>query len=403
MPRFKYRATDSFGKIITGIVESHSTHDLLEQLKNKHLYMIYCRRLRFNHPKIMMLRSQKLNLGLIDLCLHFESMDHSGIPLLEILSDAIHVIKHQKLSQTLLEIRAQVQEGSSLSGALANFPQLFDTIFVQMVKVSEKTGHLYKAFHELAKYLEWEETTKSNLYKAIRYPIFVTTSMLLAFVTLANILLPQLKQFLAATNTCLPWSTQLLFYLSEQCIPILLWTIPVLMTILSLAYFFRYASDRWCLFIDRIVLKVPVLGTCYNQIAYSRFFHCFAITFSSGIDLLHCLELSTESISNRYLVKILTKVRLSIQDGHSIAESFSVSQLASVSTQRLLYAGEATGQLAQFLLRIRNQYEMQVKRKVDTLISSIEPALLLMSGAFLLWIVLAIFHPIYTSLTIMEY
>ena len=97
----------------------------------------------------MMLRSQKLNTYIIDLCLHIESMDHSGIPLLEILEDAIHVIKHQKLSQTLLEIRAQVQEGSPLSEALANFPQLFDTIFVQMVKVSEKTDICIRHFTSL--------------------------------------------------------------------------------------------------------------------------------------------------------------------------------------------------------------------------------------------------------------
>ena len=402
MPKYKLRAVTASGQVTTITYQSLSYAHLLDSLQREGLQLIYARRLFLDVPTWWHKRWTHNKSELIDFCKFAAAMDRSGISLLEILSDGQRVIRNRKMTQVLNEISTRIQEGATLSQALSYFPYVFEPIFIQMVQLGEKTGHLHQAFETIAEHLEWETSTKSQIYTVIRYPIFVTVTLLISLSAFSNFLIPELKIFLISTHASIAWYTSLLFYILENSTDVL-WVILALLTIVvTLLTASRCLSKQQGLWLDRLALQTPLLGTYYTHIVYSHFFHCFASTFSSGIDLLQCLEFSANTVSNRYLANELSKVRLAIQEGSSLAKSFSKIPMCCISKKRLLYAGETTGQLLAFLLRIRDLHATQAKRTMNMLTSSLGPCLLFISGAFLLWIVMAIFQPIYVSLTTME-
>lgn len=402
MPRFKSRSVTVSGIIETTILEASSLQDLLALLQRENVQLIYARRLILDIPPSWQKYWTNFKPELIDFCQFAASMDRAGVALPDILSDARHVVRNKKLAQALLEIRSQVREGASLSQALVNFSYIFDAPFIQMIHISEQTGKLHQAFDQLVEHLKWEVSTKSSLYATIRYPLFVLLTLMMTFAALSNFLLPELKSFLSAAHIQMQWHTRLLFHVFEYGTELFLMLFVLLGLLAGLCAFLRSISQHSRFFFDRLVLRTPFLGTYINHITFARFFHYFASTFSSGIDVLQCLEVSIHFLSNRFLIRELKMIRTLIEAGGSLAESFATSPICCVSTQRLLYAGESTGQLHMFLSRIRDLHEAAAKRKLNFLISNLEPFLLFLAGAFLLWIVMAIFQPIYTSLTLLE-
>ncbi|MEN8235987.1 MAG: type II secretion system F family protein [Pseudomonadota bacterium] len=402
MPRFKFRFVTTSGAIDNAILEAASYQDLLVSLQRENVQLIYARRLVLDVSPFWHKYWTDFKPELIDFCQFAAAMDRAGVALLDILSDARHVVQNKRLAQVLLEIRARIQEGAALSQALALFPYIFDSPFIQMIRISEQTGQLHQAFEHLVEHLEWEVSIKSNLHATLRYPLLVMLTLGVTFVALSNFLLPELQAFLIATQIQTAWHTQLLFYIFEHTADLLLVLFAPLILTTILCAFLRYTSQQFSLFSDRLVLRIPFLGAYLTHIALARFFHYFFSTFAAGIDVLQCLEVAIHFLSNHFLAHELSRVRLAIESGGSLAESFAKSSICCISTQRLLYAGETTGQLQVFLARIRNLHEAQSKRKVKFLIYSLGPCLLLLSGTFLMWIVMAIFQPLYTSFILLE-
>ncbi len=402
MPTYKYRATDDQGIISRGIIDSSTPQDLYNILNNQHLHLISYRHALAHRQLPFMRQRRQLTTELSDLCVHVTHLDQAGIPLLDIIADLITLATHTSLKQALIMIQQQVKEGHRLSQSLENFPHIFDSLFVQMVRCSEQTGHLHQGFSQINHYLNWQKTTRENLTKALRYPCLVGVMIVITFIIMSKFLIPQIQDLLSSLNTTLPQSTKILLSFSQ------IWStafLPLCFAIPGIAIMIfgvRHLSDKWHSKIDHGLLKIPLIGKCYQQICLTYFFHNFTACIAAGLDLLASLDLSGQGLTNSFLAMKIDTIKQGIHNGQCLSQAFKASNIFCPTTYRMLRAGEDSGTLPTVLPHIRDHYESQSRRKVETLVSVIEPTLLSITGLMLLWIIVAVFYPLYSSLNTWE-
>lgn len=397
MPHYLYQAMDAAGELVPGNMEAANVPDLELRLGRMGLDLV----------DYTVTRTRKLALGrrkvtradIINFCFHMEQMTGAGVPILEGLGDLRDSMEqHPRFREIITSLIESIEAGRQLSEALQAHPEVFDRTFTSLVHAGEQSGRITDVFKNLADSLKWQDELAARTRKILTYPLVVAVVVLAVTFFLMIYLVPQLTAFIRNMGNTLPAHTRALIFVSG--IFIHWWHVilaaPVV-ACLALRWRLRRsgaARRRW----DGFLLRVWLLGPVLHKIILARFATYFALMYAAGIPVLECLRLSEGIAGNRAIAEGFRRAAQLIAEGASVASAFQNTGIFPPLVVRMLKVGETTGALDRALRNVSYFYDREVKELTDRAQAMMEPAMTVILGLLLGWIMLSVLGPVYDTI-----
>ena len=396
MERYKYKAYNSKGRPVRGVISAANETDLFNQLQAAGLELASCASIS-GKKSVGLVRKKVKTRDLIQLFIALEQMQSAGVPMLEALGDIRESMDNQTLRDMMTEVHRSVSEGSSLSDSFGAYPKVFGNLYISLIRAGEGTGDLSRSYQMLIKYLKWIDDLQSKIKKATRYPIILLLAVILTCVVMMGHVVPQIVGFIKNLNQELPFYTTALVSTSEF-FQAYWWAILVTPVALFFIYkVLRKISPEFAFRMDGLFLKMPIMGDLIRKINIARYSQTFASLYTSGIDVINCLKSAQNTVSNLAINEALDVTLAKVQTGSTLSESFNASGEFPSLVVRMVRIGEESGNLAPVFDQISEFYTKDVDEAVQGMIAMIEPALTLLLGGMILWIAAGVFGPIYGS------
>lgn len=400
MPAYRYKALDSQGKLVKGMLEADAPRQVRSQLRAKQLKPVEVAEaggLRPQRSASARFSLFKPRLGAAELSLvtrQLATLVASALPLDECLKAAAEQTRRASTKALLLQVRSKVAEGYTLASAMAQFPQAFGEMYRAMVHAGEQAGQLAPVLEQLADYTESRQHTAQKLKMALIYP-FVLLGVAVAVVTaLMVFVVPELVGIFAHTEKQLPPLTVGLIAVSDFLRDDGVWLGVAL--VLS-GFAFKQALQKpsrrkhW----HRILLRVPGVRGLVIGIDTARFASTLSILMASGVPLLDALRIAAAVMSNLVLRDTAESVALRVKEGSSLNRALSQEPLFPPMMVHMVASGEASGDLETMLGRSAANQERELEMALGTMMGLFEPMMVVVMGGLVLTIVLAILLPIF--------
>ena len=396
MPVYQYVAINEKGRKTRGQMNAQNSLDLDDRLQELGYELIEAKQATMSRLGALARRGVRTR-DLIEFCLHMNELIRANVPILDALGDIRDATRSLALRDVLADVTQDVANGEMLSEALGRHPRVFSDVFVGVVAAGERSGDLEAAFGHLTRHLKWQDELNDRLRSAARYPAFVLVVTLGMAVALMMFLVPQLATFLETLQMELPLATVLLLRVADivQAYWWLILGMPAALALLAPALYLR--SERFARTVDRYLYYVPVVGPTLRKIALSRFAHFFTVLYKSGVGILDCMETSRRVVGNRVLADSLTTAKERVRSGNTLTAAMRTTGQFPDMVLRMIKVGEDSGNLDHALESISYFYDREVDDAVQSLVGAVRPALTLLIGGVLGWIVLSILGPIYDS------
>ena len=400
MPLFTYKAIDPRGKSVVGRVEAVNLFDLEQRLARMDLDLVSGAPSR---SKTRFLGGGIARQDLINFCFHLEQLASAGVPVTEGLTDLRESVENARFREVVAGLVESIEGGRSLSQALGEFPEVFGKVFVSLVRSGEQTGKLPEVLKGLSESLKWEDELSAQTKKLMMYPAFVGSIVLLVTFFLMVYLVPQMTGFIRNMGEAIPLQTKILMAVSDFFVNFWYAVIAapfVLFFGLRLAIKTNPAIEYA---VDRYKISMPFLGPILKKIILSRFAASFAMMYSSGITVLDAIRSCEEIVGNRPLEQALKTAGQQIAEGKHLTAAFEDLGLFPPLVIRMMRIGENTGALDTALLNVSYFYNREVKESIGKVQAMIEPALTLVLGAILGWVMLSVLGPVYDAISKMKF
>jgi type IV pilus assembly protein PilC len=318
---------------------------------------------------------------------------NAGLPLVRCLRVLEGQLAAGPFRDVVTAVGEDVEGGATLSEALSKYPQVFDRLYVNMVRAGEAGGVLGTILERLAEFSRKNETIKSQIKSALTYPLLVLAfaGAILLFVML--FIVPKFQGIFDSFNTEMPAPTQALISISDSML--VYWYVYLAVPIvLYLVWRMLMRGEAFAWRVDAWKLRIPVAGDLQRKTIVARFSRTLGTLLQSGVPILEALTIVKASIPNRVLEDAVADVHDSIREGETIARPLGESGVFDDLVVNMIDVGEETGQLDTMLLRIADNFEVEVDTAVTTLFKVIEPAILLVMAVLVGFIVVSLFLPI---------
>jgi len=396
MPVLQYKAMDERGKVALGRMEAVNEADLEVRLRRMGLDLI-----NFTAAKTQGSGSGRKvpRREVISFCMQLEQLISSGVPLLEGLQDLRDSIEDRKLRDIVAGIVESIEGGATLSTAMDNYPHVFDKVFVNLIRAGEFSGQMGAVLKTLTENLKWQDEQAAQMKKLLMYPLFVGGVVMLAVIFLMTYLVPQLTSFIMMMGQELPLHTRVLIGLSNFMVDFwyLMLGVPMILLIIFMAM--MNASSALQYAVDDLKLKVWLIGPIYKKMLLARFASYFALMYRSGITVLECIRVCEGLVGNKAIEEAARKAGRQISDGASISGGFEYTGLFPPLVLRMLRVGESTGGLDEALLNISYFYDRDVSESIEKVQTMIGPAMTVVLGGILGWVIISVIGPIYDLIT----
>ena len=336
---------------------------------------------------------------LINFCFHMEQLSAAGVPLVESLTDLRDSVENPRFKEVISGVVEAIQGGMGLSQAMGDYPDVFGPVFCSLIRAGEQTGRLAEVMKALTETLKWEDELAAHMKKLVLYPAFVGSIVLLVTFFLMIYLVPQMVGFIKNMGQKLPLQTIILIEVSRFFVSYW-WTLIVTPVMVFFAVRFAAQSNPNVRYqLDRLKLALPVIGGITRKIILSRFASTMALMYSSGITILDAIRNSEDIAGNRVVQEGLKLAGQEIADGKSVTNAFQDGGLFPPLVIRMLRIGESTGALDTALLNVSYFYNREVREEIGKIQVMIEPALTVVLGALLGWVMLSVLGPIYDTIS----
>jgi len=397
MPVMQYKAMDERGKVSLGRMEAVNEADLEVRLRRMGLDLI-----NFTAAKAKSGSSGGRKVArrdVIGFCMQLEQLVSSGVPLLEGLQDLRDSVEDRKLRDIIAGMVESIEGGSTLSAAMEQYPQIFDKVFVNLIRAGEFSGQMSVVLKTLTENLKWQDEQAAQMKKLLMYPLFVGSVVLIVVIFLMVYLVPQLTSFIVMMGQELPLHTRVLIATSDFMVDY--WYavlgVPAILFIIFLAVL--NSSSALQMAVDDMKLRVWLIGPIYKKILLARFASYFALMYSSGITVLECIRICEGLVGNKAIEEAAHRAGRQIADGASISAGFEYTGLFPPLVLRMLRVGESTGGLDEALLNISYFYDRDVSESIEKVQTLIGPAMTVVLGAILGWVIVSVLGPIYDLIT----
>ncbi|MDR3054606.1 MAG: type II secretion system F family protein [Zoogloeaceae bacterium] len=381
--RYRYRAIDATGQKLGGHLDAADPADLEARLTRMGLDLLQAKIIAAPRCKSIVARRK-----LLDFWFQLKELLRVGVPLQSALGD-LRDTHDDPIKSVAAQLLDGITAGQTLSQAMAAQAQVFRPVFVSLIRAGETAGELTSVMEDMITTLKWEDELVAKTQKLLLYPAFVASVVLAATLFLLLYLVPQLQTFLRQMGEALPWHTHLLFWLSDVLRQYGLWLLPALPLALIMAWILLRPRR------DAFLLALPLAGDILRKIALSRFAALFALLYAAGIPVLEAIGVTRDAVGNRVIRQALTASEQAIREGRALSAAFADTGFFPPFVVRMLHVGETTGALDTALANVRYFYNRDVTTAVERAERLIEPALTLLLGALLGWVMLAVVSPIY--------
>jgi type IV pilus assembly protein PilC len=398
MPDYKFRTIDAAGKVRSDTMVASNPMELEKRLGSMGFDLLSYK--EHSNTSISLLRKKTISRrDLINFTFHIEQLTKSGVPLLDSLKDIRDSIDYSHFTDVLQTVIDDIEGGKTFSLALSEHTQIFDKVYVTLVKVGEETGNLSAVLKDLAEMIMWQDELASSTKKIMIYPAIVTIVVLSVVSFLMMYLMPQLLPFIRNIGTEIPLHTRALVSLSDIFVNYwyLIFSLPIVLYVALMISARKHVALRHLL--DGLKLKVWLIGPLSTKIKLARFANYFAMMYSSGITVLDALSISEDMVDNLILEESIKKARHSISEGAKISESFENIGVFPSMIVRMLKVGEDTGAMDEALLNVSYFYNREVKESIEKLEPAMMPVLTMILGGIMLWIMMSVLGPVYDAVS----
>jgi general secretion pathway protein F len=384
MPIFQYKGYGADGKEVRGAVEAMGRNDAIAAIREKKIL-----------PTDVFEADKKKKDGffrrrdeafLPNMTRQFSILVSAGVPIMEALQ-SLSIEYHGFYRNILIEIKDRVSSGTTLFRAMEEYENIFPSFYIHMVQAGEASGTLDDVLAKLADFLEHETELRSKIRSSMVYPILMIGVSMIVLSFLFTFVIPKIVKIFADTKSTLPLITIILIYISNAFTKY--WW-AMFAAVVGVCSFIRTYLPKNRLKVDRWLLKVP--GNIVQTLYYARFARAMEILLSGGVPVLIALKLSAKSVGNQAMEAMILKAGESVAEGRAISsslEGFPPIFLQMVAT------GEKTGKLADTMKKAASSYEAEFNRKIDKAVAALEPAMVLVMGCVVCFIVLAVLLPIF--------
>lgn len=392
MASYAYRAVDGEGLIQRGKADAMNSVDLELRLRRMGLDLV-----TFDETKKsgFMGEARVTRKELITFCFHLEQLMSAGVTVIEALTDLRDTVDSPSFKQIVGGVLEDIEGGLKLSQAMEKHPGAFDRVFVALIRTGEETGQLPEVLSKLTENLKWQDELAAQVKKAMMYPMFAGTVIIGVVFALMIFLVPELAKTMKALTPNPPAATMALIAVSAWMKKY--WFVVVFTPIILMVgtVVLAKTNDGVKYQIDKLVLKLPIMGPLTNKIILARFSTYFALMYQSGISVLDCIHISEKIVGNRVIEEGLQRVGREINEGSGITAAFANVHLFPPLVLRMLKVGESTGGLDTALLNVSYFYNRDVKEMMGRLQELIQPLLTVGLGGILIVILLTVFSPMY--------
>jgi type IV pilus assembly protein PilC len=393
MPTFAYSARPaSGGDIQSGEIDLPTKDDVLAHLHKQKMIPVSVRE-----------KSKSLNLSfgsgvktrdIVIFTRQFATMINSGLPLVQSLDILAEQTENPALRKTIQDTLYDVESGHTLADAMGKHPKVFTELFTNMVAAGEAGGILDTILLRLATFLEKADALKRKIKGAMVYPVVIFSVAGGAVVILLIFVIPTFQTMFAAAGIPLPLPTRVVIGMSQVLFGYW-WAIAggVAGAVFALRAFVATSGGR--LFVDKMMLTLPILGDMQRKAAVARFTRTLGTLVSSGVSILEGLEITAKTAGNRVIHDAVMGSRASIAGGETIAGPLKESGVFPPMVVQMINVGEQTGGLDEMLTKIADFYDEEVDAAVEVLLSAMEPIFIVFLGAIVGGMIVAMYLPIF--------
>lgn len=398
MPDYKFKTIDAAGKVRSDTMVASNPMELEKRLGSMGFDLLSYKE-QSKASRSILQKKTITRRELINFTFHIEQLTKSGVPLLDSLKDIRNSIEYSNFTDVLQTVIDDIEGGKTFSLALAEHPAIFDKVYVTLVRIGEETGNLSDVLRDLAESIKWQDELASHTRKIMIYPAIVTAVVLGVVSFLMMYLMPQLLPFIRNIGTEIPMHTRALLAVSDLFVNYwyLVFSLPFIVYAAVAVTAKKNPGFRY--FLDGLKLKVWLIGPLAAKIKLARFASYFAMMYSSGITVLDALNISEDMVDNLVLEDSISKAGKNIAEGMQISESFERTGVFPSLIVRMIKVGEDTGAMDEALLNVSYFYNREVKESIDKIEPAIMPALTVMLGALMMWIMMAVLGPVYDAVS----
>ncbi len=395
MGKFTYKARDEKGSLITGVIEGDNKRSAYLQIDALGLFPIAVSETKeqsFSFDNFLATLKPVRYDDIIFFTRQLQTVIRAGIPILSGLRALEEQTSNARLKGAIKEMVQDIDKGASLSDGLMKQKKLFPDLYTSMVKAGEIGGSLEEVLERLATLLEFQLKTKEMLKSAIRYPIFVVTTLLIAFLVLINFVVPRFAVLFRGAKMDLPLPTRMLLFINDVFQNNAVYLAVFIVLIIG-AFFLYKRTDAGTLVIDRLKLKTPLIGPIILKICMSRFANMFENLIKVGIPVVRTLEVVSRTVGNEYIAQKILEISGKIEKGLGISRPLREAEIFPPLVIHLIATGEQTGSLEDMLKEVSTHYDREITYSINRLSTWIEPLLTAGLSLMVLFLALAIFLP----------
>lgn len=391
MPTYRYQAVDLAGRTLKASLQAESERHARQLLREQGLF---ARQLQVQGNAQELPRRQRVSRAqLCELTRQLATLTGAGIALVDALATLERQLVEPALRNLLVGVRGALAEGLGLARSLARQGGVFSALYCALVEAGERSGRLAQVLERLADHLEQVQRQQHKARTALIYPCVLMGVSLAVVVGLMSFVVPRLTEQFAHSGQSLPLITRLLIGASEALLLAGPWLLGA--AVLGAAGAARLLRrPHWCLRRDDLLLRLPRVGALLRVLESARLSRSLAILVGSGVPLLEALQVATATLENRRIRLALERVQVDVQGGVSLHRALDASGQFPPMLLNMVASGEASGTLPDMLERVADNQERGFARQVDTVMALFEPLMILVMGAVVLFIVLAVLLPI---------
>ena len=399
---YDYKVRDRTGNVVTGQLVGDSESLVLQKLREMGMTPVEVKKHTDGLKMEINLRPGRVKLKELSVfCRQFATMVNSGLPILRALAILSEQTESKELQKVLLGTRLDVEQGASLSGAMARYPKAFNDLFIAMVKAGETGGVLDTVLLNLADMIENEVELRRKIKSAMTYPVAVVCLVVLIMGAMLLFVVPQFETIYSTLGGQLPVPTRILLAASRMVRTY--WWMVIALSVGATIAFRRYKkTPAGRLQVDRVKLKAPVFGPLFQKVALARMASTFGMLLRAGVPILQALDIVKDTVNNKVMSGALEEVKVSVREGESIARPLAKHGVFPPMVVQMIAVGEETGGVDTMLDKVSQFYNSEVEATVDALTSLIEPLLIAFIGGAVGAAVIALYMPMFNIIKLIK-
>lgn len=388
-----WRGRTEDGLFVSGETEAESEGDLILALRKRGIIPRYVR--EKEEGRRFRIRGGVSQKEILFFTRQFATLFASGVPIVQAFEALIGQVKNKSFRKVLIQMRNDIEKGSSLAEAMKKHPRVFSSLYVNMVRAGEEGGMLDKVLFRMADYFEKMIKLRRKIVGAMIYPSIVIAVAILVVAIIMVFVIPTFAKLFGEMGLQLPLPTRITIALSNFMVQTGVFIILGIIGFFIFIKFFR-RTEKGRKITDSILLKVPLLGVILLKSSLSRFARTLGTLLGSGVPILNSMEISARASGNKVIEDVVIEMREDITAGKSLTEVLrSRPTLFPPIFTQMVNVGESTGATDDMLNKVADFYDEEVDNAVANLMSMLEPALIVFLGITIGFIVISLYLPIF--------